>query len=86
MAVHMLDGGIVTIEHVLPQNPAPNSAWTRWYPSSEERHRYVHQLGNLVLLSQRKNSSAQNYEFDLKKEKYFKRGVTNYALTIQVLN
>ncbi len=78
--------GINTIEHVLPQNPAANSTWMQWYPSPEDRYRYVHRLGNLVLLSQRKNSSAQNYDFDVKKEKYFKRGVATYALTIQVLN
>jgi len=38
-------------------------------------------------LSRRKNSQAQNYEFERKKAEYFqRRGVAPFALTIQVLN
>ncbi len=79
---------IITVEHVLPQNPAPNSIWMKWFPSPEERERYVHRIGNLVLLSSGKNSQSQNYDFDLKKQKYFttKTGVSPFALTTQVLN
>ena len=78
----------VTVEHVLPQNPAPNSMWVKWFPSQEEGELYVNRLGNLVLLSSGKNSQAQNYDFDLKKQKYFttKTGVSPFALTTQVLN
>ena len=48
----------------------------------------MHRLANLVLLTHRKNSEASNYEFDVKKEKYFKSksGITPFGLTIQVLN
>jgi uncharacterized protein with ParB-like and HNH nuclease domain len=79
---------IITVEHVLPQNPASNSIWMKWFPSPEERETYVHRIGNLVLLSSAKNSQAQNYDFDLKKKKYFrtKTGVSPFALTTQVLN
>ncbi|MBW4544614.1 MAG: DUF262 domain-containing HNH endonuclease family protein [Symplocastrum torsivum CPER-KK1] len=79
---------ITTVEHVLPQNPASNSMWMKWFPSPEERERYVHRIGNLVLLSSAKNSQAQNYDFELKKQKYFttKTGVSPFALTTQVLN
>lgn len=78
----------VTVEHVLPQNPAPDSQWMQWFPTEEKRDQYVHRLGNLVLLSRSKNSRAQNYEFDVKKEKYFtgSDGVSPFALTTQVLN
>lgn len=78
----------VTVEHVLPQNPASNSMWVKWFPSQEERERYVNRIGNLVLLSSGKNSQAQNYDFELKKQKYFttKTGVSPFALTTQVLN
>ena len=43
---------------------------------------------NILPLSKRKNSQAQNYEFDVKKEKYFKgkSGTASYALTSQVLS
>ena len=29
-----------------------------WFPLHEERQKYVHRLGNLVLLSRKKNSEA----------------------------
>jgi len=34
----------------------------------------MNKLGNLVLLSRRKNSQAQNYDFKTKKEVYFSGG------------
>ncbi len=76
----------ITIEHVLPQNPKSNSQWMKWFPTEQEREKYVHCLGNLVLLSRRKNSSAKNYDFNEKKEKYFNTPITNFSLTIQVIN
>jgi uncharacterized protein with ParB-like and HNH nuclease domain len=76
-----------TIEHVLPQNPPQGSEWEQWFPTQEEREKYLHRLGNLVLLSAHKNSEAQNFDFGYKKEKYFttKSGVSPFALTTQVL-
>ena len=42
------------------------------------------------MLSRRKNSEAQNFDFDEKKNKYFKNkngtGIVTFALTNQVLN
>jgi uncharacterized protein with ParB-like and HNH nuclease domain len=77
----------ITVEHVLPQNPASESEWLKNFPNQEERNKYVHRLGNLVLLSRYKNSSAQNYDFEVKKTKYFitKTGISPFALTTQVL-
>lgn len=81
------DSKILTIEHVLPQTVNEDSQWAEWWPDSEERAKWVHKIGNLLPLAKRKNSQAQNYDFNLKKEKYFrgKTGVTMYALTTQVL-
>lgn len=84
--VSSLQPGLVTVEHVLPQTLGESSQWAQWYPTPELRRRYVHRLGNLVLLSRRKNSAAQNYDFSVKKDKYFKGAVANYSLTIQVLS
>ena len=58
------------------------------FPDAGERGRLTHKLGNLLLLSHRKNSAAQNYDFETEKEKYFvTRGkVSPFALTTQVLN
>jgi len=76
-----------TVEHILPQNPPKDSQWLGWFPDKEARQNYVHRLGNLALLSGYKNSSAQNYDFETKKRKYFtgKDGVSPFALTTQVL-
>lgn len=78
---------IFTIEHVLPQTVNTGSQWTTWWPDEEERKQWVHKIGNLLPLARRTNSQAQNYDFDTKKEKYFrgKAGVSAYALTTQVL-
>lgn len=76
----------VTVEHVLPQNPQPGSTWLTWFPDPMQRTNCVHRLGNLALLTRKKNSSANNYDFDKKKAAYFtKGGVSPFALTTQVL-
>jgi uncharacterized protein with ParB-like and HNH nuclease domain len=81
------DYSVITVEHVLPQNPSEGSTWLKWFPIEEERIQYVHRIGNLALLSRKKNSEAQNYDFDKKKEKYFtsNMGIVPFALTSQVL-
>jgi hypothetical protein len=77
----------ITAEHVLPQNPPANSNWLTWFPSENERLLWVHRIGNLALLTRKKNSAASNYEFDKKKQSYFARGgVSPFVLTTQVLD
>lgn len=75
---------IITVEHVLPQNPAEDSEWLKAFSQPEE---YVHKIGNLVLLTRRKNSQARNFDFERKKKSYFQssKGVTSFALTTQVI-
>jgi hypothetical protein len=80
------DYPILTVEHVLPQSPSADSKWFEWWPDEEEMVNNVHRLGNLVLLSRRKNSQASNFEFERKKKEYFQRGgVSPFSLTTQVL-
>ena len=77
---------IITVEHVLPQNPSSDSEWNIWFADREDREQWTHRLANLVLLSRRRNSRAQNYRFDRKKVEYFQReGAAPFALTSQVL-
>lgn len=80
------DHRIITVEHVLPQNPPQESQWTRDF-SEEDAEQWTHRLGNLLLLNRRSNSRAQNYDFAVKKDKYFTsdQGVAVFALTTQVL-
>ena len=82
------DPAILTIEHVLPQTVDPKSEWAITWPDAESRENWVHKIGNLIPLTRKHNSAAQNYDFEKKKEKYFKskNGVTSYALATQVLS
>lgn len=87
------DGGasynekLFTIEHVLPQNPNPDSEWAKSW-SKEQQVKWLNRLANLVPLTRQRNSAAQNYDFQTKKEKYFqsKKGTSSYKLTTQVLS
>lgn len=80
------DHPLITVEHVLPQNPKPGSQWDGLF-DEELRAYWTHRLANLVLLNRAKNSAAQNYDFTAKKAKYFtgRSGVVPFALTSQVL-
>lgn len=77
---------MITVEHVLPQNPKDSSVWTQDF-TDDERLQWTHRLGNLVLLNRAKNSEAQNYDFAKKKANYFTsaNGSAVFALTTQVL-
>ena len=78
---------IVSVEHVLPQNPAEDGEWVKLFPDKEVRDLWTNRLANLVLLSRSKNSRAQNYAFKRKKKEYFlRKGTSPFALTSQVLN
>ena len=77
---------VITVEHVLPQNPGRESQWLRDFPDEPERKEWTHRLANLVLLSRGKNVGASNYDFDYKKREYFQKGgAVTFALTSQVL-
>jgi hypothetical protein len=81
------DYPIITVEHVLPQSPSEGSVWLKWFPTEEDRAKYTHRIGNLALLSGKKNAQAQNFDFNIKKEKYFatRKGISPFAITTQVL-
>ena len=79
------DHKTITVEHVLPQKPSETSEWFTSF-SESDRDYWTDRLANLVLLSRSKNSRAQNYEFERKKNEYFNRkGIAPFALTTQVL-
>ena len=79
------DAKIATVEHVLPQKPTSEYWQNRW--SEEERSTWLHRVGNLVPLSGRKNSKAQNFDFPKKRDAYFLNDAKTspYALTAQLL-
>lgn len=88
------DGGasynakLFTIEHVLPQNPNEDSEWLSIWPDSRQRKYWLNRIANLVPLTRQRNSAAQNYDFAIKKIKYFqtKNGTSSYTLTTQVIS
>jgi hypothetical protein len=60
----------ISVEHILPQTPAKASQWVIDF-SEEDREVWLHRLGNLMLLSRRKNTSLGNLDFADKRERYF---------------
>lgn len=81
------DSAILTIEHVLPQTVKDNSEWVKVWPDVEKRQYWLNRIANLVPLTRKHNSEAQNFDFDIKKNTYFtgKNGTTSYSLTTQVI-
>lgn len=75
----------ISIEHVCPQTIDADSEWANWFANPDDHNKWLHRLGNLVLLNFRKNIAARNYKFDTKKSKYFAKGDTcAFTLTNEV--
>lgn len=79
---------IVSVEHVLPQNPQPGSHWFSDFNDDIAREVWTHRLANLMLLTIRKNAQASNWDFATKKARYFSDngGVSPFVITTQVLD
>jgi len=75
---------LISVEHVLPQNPPEHSKWRKWF-TDDEIEKNKHTLGNLVLLNRRKNSSLSNLDFEKKKEKYFKGSISTFPSINEVM-
>jgi hypothetical protein len=74
----------ISVEHILPQNPHNDSQWGRDF-TTEDREIWTNRLGNLVLISRRKNSSQGRLDFAQKKEKYFKNNVEIFPNSLRVM-
>lgn len=64
----------ISVEHILPQTPSISSQWLREF-TEEQRNEWLHRIGNLMLLSQRKNASLGNLDFSDKRLRYFKERI-----------
>ncbi len=60
----------ISVEHILPQTPSKNSQWNMDF-TEEQQEEWRHRLGNLILLSRRKNASLGNLDFADKRVRYF---------------
>lgn len=74
----------LSVEHVLPQNPAPDSQWRVDF-SDEERREWTDRLGNLVLITRKKNSSQGNADYSVKLKKYFAKNINTCPNSLRVL-
>lgn len=74
----------ISVEHILPQNPKDDSQWKKDF-SDEERIDLTDKIGNLVLISRRKNSSQGRVDFELKKKNYFENNIELFRNSIRVL-
>lgn len=80
------ESSVLTIEHVLPQTVNQGSEWEKLWPVIEKRKFWINRIANLVPLTKKKNSKAQNYDFKKKKNIYFKSKTSSYPLTTQVVH
>lgn len=73
----------ISIEHILPQTPKVDSQWLQDF-TEEEIDYAKDRLGNLVLLSRRKNSSQNNRDYADKKQKYFQGNIELFSNSIRI--
>ena len=74
---------LISVEHILPQNPDATSQWVKDF-DNQQRMDITNKLGNLMLISRRKNSSLSNSDYHQKKEKYFKNNVEVFSLSSKI--
>jgi uncharacterized protein with ParB-like and HNH nuclease domain len=77
----------IQLEHILPQTvEGENSEWSKLF-TEEDRNDLTNCIGNLTLLSMRKNIQAYNYSFSEKKKAYQDKDnvVTAFFITQKIL-
>ncbi|OAJ33827.1 hypothetical protein A0O36_01965 [Piscirickettsiaceae bacterium NZ-RLO1] len=80
-SVHKIYHGTIHIEHVLPQKLGKG-----WSISPKDHAKYVQKIGNLTLLSVKKNISASNKSFENKQKAYnFDKNVS-FDLTKEIIS
>jgi len=81
-----LNYDILNIEHILPQTATDKYWLTRF--DLEKRIKWTNNLGNLSLVTVRKNSQAKNYDYAKKIEVYFKADgkASNLAMVNRLQN
>ena len=75
----------LSVEHILPQNPATDSQWIKDF-NNTERMKWTDKLGNLVLITRRKNTSQGRLDYTLKKTKYFQKSIDTCPNSLRVFS
>lgn len=81
---HRMSFEKLSIEHILPQNPEDTSRWVRDF-TQEEREFWTDRLGNLVLITGRKNTAQGRLDYLKKRDKYFKTNIDTCPNSLRVL-
>lgn len=81
---HRMNLESLSVEHVLPQTPAADSQWKIDF-TDEQRNEWIDRLGNLVLITTKKNTSQGNSDYELKKSKYFGKKINTCPNSLRVL-
>ena len=74
----------LSVEHILPRNPKSESRWCVDF-TEEQRQQWTDRLGNLVLITTRKNTSQGNLDYTAKKSRYFKSRINTCPNSLRVL-
>ena len=75
----------ISIEHILPQTPNSSSRWVKDF-DEQSRDIWTDKLGNLILLSRRKNTSQSNLDYSEKKKKYFSGNIELFSNSVRIFN
>lgn len=79
------DWGMISIEHILPQTPDANSQWVKDF-TPQQIVDFTHKVGNLCLISRRKNASLSNLDYMDKRKRYFEKNIGAFPHTLQIYN
>jgi len=74
----------LSVEHILPQTPAEDSRWIKDF-APKVREEWTHRLGNLVLITRRKNTSQGRLDYKEKVNKYFSKSIDTCPNSLRVL-
>lgn len=80
-----VSSSIISIEHILPQNPDNSSQWKKDF-SEEEREEWTDKIGNLALISRRKNSSQGRLDYTEKCTRYFEKNIGTFPSMLKVFH
>jgi hypothetical protein len=75
----------ISVEHILPQNPSDDSQWCIDF-NLDQRNEWTDRLGNLVLISRRKNTAQGRLDYAQKKSRYFTKNIETFPNSLRVLN
>jgi len=75
----------ISVEHILPQNPKDDSTWKVDF-SPEQREELTNKIGNLALISRRKNSSQGRLDYKQKRDKYFTKNIELFRNSVRIFS